>query len=600
MIPFLKEQLVIIDCMSQRHTVTPSFPTAVGGPTCPLGLAETPTPLAHFQHDGHTLTVQTDSDQIMIDGAHSAGEHIQPESDHTLLAGPNLLLFRLTRNPNGWLKKIRKPQWRIMQQDGTVHAGPNSLQNLLQFAPRILEAAPSAILNHAATTTGFHLHSLDRLFPSAPPPPPEPTFQTTAPDEDNEPTSAIDIDSGEFTCPACWIRFDRGDTMHIAVHKSLKGDPVLGEDTMLRFLATNFNNKGQALDAMGIPTSEMACPHCRRKLPPGFLDLRQHIISIVGAPSSGKSYFLSVLTRIAKSSLYHHFHTTFQDGDPSENKALNAVTNKLFSASSPGEAMIAKTALEGDMYIRTHRMGREVLMPRPFSFTLTPNERPDLSFSTVFYDNAGEHFEPGQNSHEAPGAQHISAASGLIYLFDPTYNLSFRRLLRDHPDPQLADQRLDQQDTILSEMNVRVKTLQGLDFREKIETPIAFAVGKCDVWQHLLGTPPPENPLRERAIHLPTIQANSSRVRQLLIEVVPEVVANVESISSNVMYFPVSAFGSSPEVVCDENGKPRIDPSTGRKMFSPNPDSLAPILIDIPFLWLLSQAEPQSFPGQTT
>ena len=35
---------------------------------------------------------------------------------------------------------------------------------------------------------------------------------------------------GEFTCPVCWLHFDTGDVMHIAVHDSLRGDPVLGED----------------------------------------------------------------------------------------------------------------------------------------------------------------------------------------------------------------------------------------------------------------------------------------------------------------------------------------------------------------------------------
>src|SRR5689334_22918900 len=43
---------------------------------------------------------------------------------------------------------------------------------------------------------------------------------------------------GEFTCPVCWLRFDTGDIMHIAVHDSLRGDPVLGEDAQQRFLAT--------------------------------------------------------------------------------------------------------------------------------------------------------------------------------------------------------------------------------------------------------------------------------------------------------------------------------------------------------------------------
>jgi predicted RNA-binding Zn-ribbon protein involved in translation (DUF1610 family) len=41
---------------------------------------------------------------------------------------------------------------------------------------------------------------------------------------------AIPNPDGEFTCPVCWLHFDGGDIMHIAVHDSLRGDPILGED----------------------------------------------------------------------------------------------------------------------------------------------------------------------------------------------------------------------------------------------------------------------------------------------------------------------------------------------------------------------------------
>ena len=30
---------------------------------------------------------------------------------------------------------------------------------------------------------------------------------------------------GALTCPVCWLRFDTGDTMYLAVHDSLRGDP---------------------------------------------------------------------------------------------------------------------------------------------------------------------------------------------------------------------------------------------------------------------------------------------------------------------------------------------------------------------------------------
>jgi hypothetical protein len=118
----------------------------------------------------------------------------------------------------------------------------------------------------------------------------------------------IDVEYGEFTCPVCWLKFNRGDVMNIATHASLRGDPVLGEAAMQRFHATRFNDRGQALDAMGVPSPEQACPHCRRVLSPAFMDMPHHIFSIVGAPSSGKSYYLSVLVKALQTTLYQTFH----------------------------------------------------------------------------------------------------------------------------------------------------------------------------------------------------------------------------------------------------------------------------------------------------
>lgn len=197
---------------------------------------------------------------------------------------------------------------------------------------------------------------------------------------------------GELTCPVCWLRFDTGDIMHIAVHDSLRGDPVLGEDAQQRFLATRFNNAGQALDAMGIPTSEVACPHCRRKLPPSFLGMPHHIISLVGDQSAGKSYFLSVLTKVLPATLYRDFGVTFQDSDPTGNAPVNDMRKALFGAQTPAQAKLAKTVFEGAMYERLPRQGRMVALPRPFVYTLTPENKTHEQCALIFYDNAGEHF----------------------------------------------------------------------------------------------------------------------------------------------------------------------------------------------------------------
>ena len=377
--------------------------------------------------------------------------------------------------------------------------------------------------------------------------------------------------------------------MHVAVHKSLQGDNLRGEDHMLRFLASSFNDKGQPLDAMGSPCTDLACPHCHWKLPPGFLDLKPKILSIVGAPSSGKSYYLSVLVKMLEKTLYRNFGIAFYDADPAENASLTRMKNRLFSGSTAAEAQLSKTALEGDMYVSVKRLGREVKMPKPFIFTVSPESEPDSATSVVFYDNAGEHFEPGANKADSPGAQHIAAAEGIFFLFDPTYNLEFRRILQGiSSDPQIADRRFDQQETLLAEMNSRVKGLMGVDFRDKIEKPLAMLVGKCDVWQDMIGRENLVNAVMERKLDLAVIRRISDLVRSKLLEITPSIVANAESISDNVMYFPVSAFGCSPDIIGEDGGHP---------ILSPDPNKISPILVEIPILWILSQVNRNLIPS---
>jgi DNA-directed RNA polymerase subunit RPC12/RpoP len=408
---------------------------------------------------------------------------------------------------------------------------------------------------------------------------PAPEYSQAAGPPSPAPTPNLE---GEHTCPVCWLRFDGGDIMHIAAHDSLRGDPTLGEDAQQRFLATRFNNAGQALDAMGLPCSDIACPHCRRKLPPGFLEMPHHIISIVGDASAGKSYYLSVLTKVLPATLFREFGIVFQDSDPTGNAPVNDMRKALFGAQSPAEAKLAKTVFEGAMYERLPRQGRNVALPRPFVYTLAPAENSQGHCALVFYDNAGEHFQPGINVVEQPGAQHVATAAGIVFLFDPFNNPEFRRRMRDTKDPQLEKPIVDQQDIILSEMRARIISLRNLRAGEKLRTPVAFVVGKCDAWISLLDGSPIRNPVHKGWLDMAALETNSARLRALMYEVCPAVVANAEALSENLLFFAVSSFGHTPI---------RIGPSE----YVPNPSLLAPVFAEVPLLWILSQLRPDLF-----
>ena len=397
------------------------------------------------------------------------------------------------------------------------------------------------------------------------------------------PLPHVELNGDKVLCPVCWLESDSGELMHLAVHDSLRGDPVLGEDAQQRFLATRFDNSGNALDALGLPCSEMACPKCRRKLPAGFLDVPHHIFSLVGDARAGKSYFLSVLTKALPMSLFRQFGVTFQDADPTGNAALNDMKKALFSAQTPGQAKLAKTQLEGAMYERLPRHGRMVALPKPFVYTLGANTGTGPRCSIILYDNAGEHFQPGLDVVEHPGAQHVANAAGIMFLFDPFNTPEFRVHLADRKDPQLETAVVDQQDVILAEMRTRIQNLRHLRLGERISTPLAVIVGKCDAWLHLLGEHSVPSPLRSGWLDVGVLAHNSLRVRDLLLQLCPAVVANAEALSTTVLYFPLSAFGHAPIKI-------------GSGDYVPDPARLRPFMVEVPALWLLSHVCPELVP----
>ncbi len=406
-------------------------------------------------------------------------------------------------------------------------------------------------------------------------------------EEQPSPAPPASQEEREVSCPCCWKTFRPSQIMNIAVHASLQGDSLLGEHAMRRFLPAAFNEKGQALDERGMICTDFACPHCHHKLPPFFLQLPHRIFSIVGAPSSGKTYYLTTLIRSLEKYLPQEFRISFRDSDPVANAPLNAMKMRLFSAGSPEEAFLPKTEPDGETYESLPLNGHLVRLPKPFIYKI---QKESHVFSIVMYDNAGEDFEPNLRNEESLGSRHVAMASAIFFLFDPTSSPAFRRLLEGHPDPQFRARAsaIDQQSAILTEIEVRIKTALCLQPQEKIDIPLAVILGKSDVWQHLLDPAPLLPIVREGLLLLRNIQANSQRIRQFMFGIHPDICSNAEAISNNVSYFAASSLGISP-VEC-------IRKSTGQCIIAPDPSKLNPQHACAPVLWALSLLNPALFP----
>ena len=605
-----KLSLGVVNCISGEYKQGQSSPFVIGsGAESDMVLNDDSVLDQHCVIEKTKKGIQLRSIQpehpdggVVLDGNPTTLVQLKARTEHSIQVGKSFLIIVTTMSPKKeniqmWGANIKNGGWIINKSNKAAATRPLQINEVFDARDSMGLDPDSTPVFKGSSEVGFYLRQLMVLEPEREAPSiddeiesdNEPVADRVVDEEIENPsmTRYIDSDNGEFTCPICWLKFDRGDVMHVAVHDSLFGDPLLGEEQMKRFHATRFNDRGQALDECGIPCTEIACPHCRRTLAPGFFDEPHKIFSIVGAPQSGKSYYLTVLIKLLQTTLFRDFGVVFRDADPTGNAPINEMKAHLFSAQNPAQAFLTKTQLEGAMYERLPRYDRMVTLPKPFIYSLSGAESDDENCSIVFYDNAGEHFQPGQDSTNSPGAQHIASSDAIFFLFDPTINPDFRRSISDSEDPQFKSQVSDQQDIILAETEVRIKKLLGLDRREKVQTPLAIIIGKCDSWIDKIGSENLKNPIVDGTLDVGAVEANSQLVRNLMEKHCPYVIANAERISSDVCYFAASAFGHTPVTFEDDKGVSRI---------GPDPQKINPMYVEIPTLWALSRVRPGLVP----
>lgn len=395
----------------------------------------------------------------------------------------------------------------------------------------------------------------------------------------------------DIVCPHCWHRFDLEEFLYIARHHDLVGDPVLGPEAHQRFLPSRFTPEGHAVDSAGLNCPDMACPRCHLRIPKAAGEMPPLFASIVGAPASGKSYFLTTMVWQLRNLLPRNFAMSFTDTDAVTNQIINEFEEKLFLNPDPdGLVALRKTELQGELYNQVILDSMITNLPKPFMFSLTPAEHHPqyeqalarMSRTLVLYDNAGEHFEPGMDSVDNPTTQHICYSDTIFFLFDPTKDVRFRQRCQGRKDPQLAKTaRVQRQEVLLTEMINRFDKYSGKRAARKSTKTLIVLVPKSDIWLDLLGhdicqTPWQWDPdTRTCTLDVETIMATSFAVRSLLQETCPEIVSTAESFAGTVLFLPNTALGRSPE----------LDPETG--MLGIRPRDIRPFWISIPMLYLL-------------
>lgn len=416
------------------------------------------------------------------------------------------------------------------------------------------------------------------------------------------------------TCPHCWERFPPEQTLWIAEHADLLGDPLLGPEEPQRFPPIRFTPEGDALDARHFPCQALACPRCHLVLPRALLEMEPLFMSIFGAPASGKSFLLAAMTWQLRQVLAPRFATSFTDADPVLNRNLNEYEESLFlNANSerpvPLASLIRKTEEQGDLYDTVSYGTQTVTYPRPFVFTMQPEsghpnvDQADRMGKVVcLYDNAGESFQPGKDSVGSPVTRHMAHSRVLYFVFDPTQDVRFRQAMDDIGinRESSAAVKMARQEPVLQEAASRIRRHARLRQTDKHNRPLIVILTKYDIWSDLLTSfvdnsdrsepwravsTPGADGRQLHALDVPRIERYSQMIKRLLLKLCPDIVAAAEGFAREVVFVPVSAVGWLTKVD-RENGLRSMRPTDAR-----------PFWVTVPFLYALNRWTPGLIPG---
>lgn len=519
--------------------------------SCDMAVHDSSVSRTHLQLEIHgsfiSIKTLSKSNTFLLDG--SPFEDLKLAANRAEAAALKigeipLAIVPETANPAAILKQLSEQEERYcFQTDGTMY-GPAVLREIEAFvhSGRLI---PDSIFWIHGSDNKVLARDVEGLSFEAPPPAAGP--YTGAEQRKIIDDSAPVVPGETFLCPFCRAVSSVEDVLAVSVHPEFLGDPVLGESEQQRFLPTRFTADGQAVDAGGIRCPDMACPRCHMLLPAAVLEKPLRIVSVVGAPGSGKSFFLASSIWTARHTLASRFGIGFYDLDPSINRWLNDYEERLFFQDDQESLQnIAKTDLQAVTVYRQAKIdGNPIFLPLPCLFRIAPSK--DEEHVLAMYDNAGEHFQAGADLHQMPGTLHMINAEVILFLFDPSGDPRFRTFL--NKGDGTASNRAQRQDILLVEMATRIKRHCGHKANGTVAKSIVFGVSKADmIFQYLPRDLSPYIETTEGAWALDTsaLGEMSAALRAILIQIVPEMVDTVESVFDSVLYMPISALGHNP------------------------------------------------------
>jgi len=306
----------------------------------------------------------------------------------------------------------------------------------------------------------------------------------------------------------------------------------------------------------GLFADEWACPHCHNPLPTYFPDVDSHIISVVGAPASGKTNFITVLLNEIQKNGFHlglsrHAQDVGVVDDQKTTNKYNKYYNKLYQK---GEDLGKTDTRESDHYPLIYELRSNVSRA---------GKKKNLFL--VFYDSAGEVFSDMSKMQRQ--ARYLGNSSGIIYLLDSFQipDVAKGLISLGVPIPKVAGNF----HMVLDQIRQVLEKQGKLKLNKPSQLPVAFTFSKMDALMedHLV---PPDFTLREPSYHEQyrvynpeEVKIVSDEVKSLLIRWDQEaLIESVKSMFAHHAYFSISALGSTPKLGKIDEVKPHrvLDP----------------------------------------
>ena len=288
-----------------------------------------------------------------------------------------------------------------------------------------------------------------------------------------------------ITCPYCYNKFENDDVEYQCenIERSVDGTPKCPEEADERFndhwgipVESRHFFKGKPFglfssepkpskcDKCGKQSSRFVCPHCHNWLPTDMIKDGAEIISIVGAPNSGKTvYFFNLMRQLQKKASSLGISVTVQDEGPDPTKKTSVIYKGMVKKMYEDDELPPKTpVIEGER-------------PIPLIFKVSnekAGKKGGKSIYIVFYDTPGEAFQDREQMDRM--ADHVSNSAGILLFIDP-YNIKkLTGTLQSASEEEIVT------GSELENENVLNSLLQKVNRKESEDKPFAIVFSKID------------------------------------------------------------------------------------------------------------------------